>query len=171
MKKKTSFWELTKFKVIVAAVLTSVLIGYAQSELFYSVDWLIYILAPPFLLYFPLPPGDWDLLLVPLSVGLYYFIACVIEKYIGKQTKKTRGIKKKSFWTFTKFKVWTAIILFLVIVGPISINDDWFFAAPWIWYILSPPFLLELVDLEVLELPLVFLWFYFIACIIEKYKK
>jgi hypothetical protein len=49
----------------------------------------------------------------------------------------------KEFYTFSKFKLITTIALFIVIIVPPMIYDDVFFAAPWIWYILVPPMMLE----------------------------
>ena len=102
--------------------------------------------------------------------------ALLFSWLIGLAYNKRREIRK--FYQFTKFRAITAVILFVLVIGPALINDDWYFAAPWIWYILAPPVLLE--DLfggpsdwigVIIFWPLITLWFYTIATIIDKVRK
>lgn len=59
-----------------------------------------------------------------------------------------------------------------VVLGPIFINDDLYFAMPWLWNLLAPPLMVENIDdLEWLALLLTVLWFYIIACIIDWRRK
>lgn len=83
--------------------------------------------------------------------------------------------KIKEFYAFTKFKIIVALVFFAVVMVPPMINDDIYFAAPWIWHILAPPTLLENFFrgssewiLVILWWPLMLLWFYTIASIIQK---
>jgi len=81
---------------------------------------------------------------------------------------------KKFSFKLTKFKIITAIILFVAIIGPIMIYDDVYFAAPWIWHILAPPLMLEYFfgDAALLiALVLLVVWFYTLASFIEWYRK
>lgn len=78
--------------------------------------------------------------------------------------------KIKKFYAFSKFKLITTIVLFIVIMLPPMIYDDIYFAAPWIWHILAPPMMLEDTALYLLMLPLLILWFYTLASIINKVR-
>jgi hypothetical protein len=97
--------------------------------------------------------------------------ALALSLLIGYAWSKRKIIRK--FYSFTKFKIITTIILFAVIVGPILINDDWYYSAPLIWYILAPPLMLELIweGFAIIGLALSLLWFYTIATLIERWKK
>ncbi len=99
-----------------------------------------------------------------------------IQLLIAYAWRKRQQIKK--FYAFSKFKIITAIILLVAVILPPMINDDIYFAAPWIWYILAPPMMLELVFTGpsewiglVLGLPLLILWCYTLATIIDKVRK
>lgn len=85
--------------------------------------------------------------------------------------------KIKEFYAFSKFKIITAIILFVAVMLPPMIYDDIYFAAPWIWYILAPPTLLENAFRGtsqwigvILWWTLMPVWFYTLAALIEKVR-
>ncbi len=73
----------------------------------------------------------------------------------------------------TKRKIILTIALFAIIVGPILINDDWYFDYPLVWNILVPTLLIEEIgpDLWWLTLPLTIIWFYLISCLIAHLAK
>lgn len=108
-----------------------------------------------------------------ITKGITLLIEALLFSWlIGLAYNKRREIRK--FYRFNKFRAVTAAVLFVLIIGPILINDDMYFAAPWIWYILAPPLILEDIMGDAglwLFWPLIILWFYTIATIIDKVRK
>ncbi len=119
----------------------------------------------------PYTPLDYVIKTITLLIEAF-----AVSWFIAQVYTKRKELRK--FYQFTKFRAITAVILFVLIIGPALINDDWYFATPWIWYILAPPMLLE--DLfggpsdwigVIIFWPLITLWFYTIATIIDKVRK
>jgi len=107
-----------------------------------------------------------------LAIIILVIEAFVLSLLIGYAYEKRDTLKK--VYSMNRFKVIMTIILFVVIIAPIMIYDDIYFAAPWIWFILAPPTIIDhLYGDAAYWITLIFmiLWFYTIASIIDRVRK